>query len=112
MVRKHLYELKKHVHNPDERKVWLSVLRFWVVSLTQLGVPVQLSEVDISMLVKTASNFDDICNRIIEITPDSTPDPLDVAKQMGGDYGAAIMAAYQGRDHADQIKARIAELLS
>lgn len=82
------------------------------MSLNQLGAPVHLSESDISTIVNNAVNFDDICSRVIEITPNVTPHPLDVAKKMGGDYGAAIMASYQAKDHAAQIKARIAELLS
>lgn len=115
VIKRHLHELKKRIHNSDERKVWATLIRFWNISMNQIGVSVSLSESDITLLVNKASNFGNLCDRLIEMIPDDSPDPLDVAKELtkhtGGDYGAAVMAAYQGQDHAEEIKARIAEIL-
>ena len=113
--KRHLHELKKRIHNSDERKVWATLVRLWKVSMNQIGISVSLSESDIALLVNKASNYDHLCDCLIEIVSDDSPDPLDVAKKLtkytGGDYTAAVMAAYEGQDHAEEIKARVAEIL-
>lgn len=112
IVIRHLHEPKKRLHNVDERKAWLSVVRFWVVSMNKLGANVDCSEARIAEIVGNARDFNELCHRIIEMTPDLTPDPLAVAKNLGGHYGQAIMAAYEAKDHAREIKTRIATILA
>jgi hypothetical protein len=115
VIKRHLHELKKRIHNSDERKVWATLVRLWKVSMNQIGISVSLSESDIALLVNKASNYGHLCDRLIEIVSDDSPDPFDVAKKLakytGGDYTAAVMAAYEGQDHAEEIKARVAEIL-
>lgn len=55
--------------------------------------------------------LNELCERVIKTFPGALPNPLDVAKNLGGDYGEAILSAYEGRDFALKVKTTIATIL-